>query len=321
MSYFTFNGVDSRDLGLILPKTPFRPSWAEQVEEINIPGRAEVIKNPNGTYDNQNLTINAVISDASKMRQIYSTLTGEGKLILSTNLNEYMNVRVEPLISQGVALDMAELPITFDCYPFAYAVTPTEFELSHTYTEVNNNSSIYSAPIFEIEITPNEHPILKGDINFDGKVTTADAALLLAEIARLNAGQPGEFTPEQFEAADMNDDGLLTTADASLLIAKIAEMSKGGDYEPTTAASTLAINVNGAELIVGLPSEVLTNGFTVYVDCTLYLIYYYDTEGDMVNIMNYSSLDLPLLHTGVNYIKYSGEDVAGMAVTINERWL
>ena len=324
MSYFKFNGIDSRDLGLIITQTPFRPSWAEQVEEINIPGRAEVIKNPNGTYDNQTLTINAVISDSSKIRQIYSTLTGEGRLILSTNLNEYMNVRVEPLIPQGVALDMAELPITFDCYPFAYAVTPTEVNLSRVYTEVNNTSSIYSAPIFEIQITPNEQPILKGDVNFDGRITNVDASLVLQEVERINAGLEPTFTPEQFEAADMNNDNRLTVVDASMILDLARQLAGGGgsgSLSPTTPASNVTINVNGAELIVGLPNAVLTNGFTVYVDCNLYLIYYYDTEGDMVNIMNYSSLDLPLLHTGVNYIKYSGADVAGASITINERWL
>ena len=51
MSYFTFNGVNSNDLGLIITETPFRPSWAESVDEITIPGRAEVIKNPNGEFE------------------------------------------------------------------------------------------------------------------------------------------------------------------------------------------------------------------------------------------------------------------------------
>lgn len=324
MSYFTFNGVDSHDLGLIITQTPFRPSWAEQVEEITIPGRPEIIKNPNGTYSNQLLTINAVISDASKIRQIYSTLTGEGRLILSTNLTEYMNVRVEPLIPQGVALDMAELPITFDCYPFAYAIEPTVAEIGTVFTEVNNTSSIYSAPIFAISITPNPHPILKGDVNFDGRITVVDATLTLQEVERINAGLEPTFTPEQFEAADMNNDGRLTVVDATMILELARELAGGGgsgSLSPTTPASNVTLNVNGAELIVGLPNAVLTNGFTVYVDCGLYLIYYYDTEGNMVNIMNYSSLDLPLLHTGVNYIKYSGADVAGMNVTINERWL
>lgn len=318
MSYFTFNGTDSRDLGLIVTQTPFRPSWAEQVEEIVIPGRPEVIKNPNGIYDNQSLTINAVIGDASKIRQIYSTLTGEGRLILSTAPTEYINCRVEPLVPQGVALDMAELTITFDCYPFAYAVTPTETPISTTYTLVENESSIYSAPIIAIEMTQTSTTILKGDVNFDGKIDARDASLVLAEYTRIIDGEEPTFTPEQFEAADMDDSGTLSAADASAILAIYAENS-GRDAE--TPAQNVIINTNGAELVVGIPDAVLSTGATVYIDCGLNLIYYRDTEGNMVNIMQYSSLDLPLLHTGDNYMMYSGEHVSSVTVTINERWL
>lgn len=317
MSYFVFNGTDSRDLGLILPETPFRPSWAESVDEITIPGRPEVIKNPNGTYPNQSLTINAVISDSSKIQQIYSTLSGEGKLILSTAPSEYINCRVEPLIPQGVALDMAELPITFDCYPFAYAVEPTTTEIGTDITTVSNTSSVYSAPIITIKMAKTASTILKGDVNFDGKITPVDASMVLAEIANIAAGTP-TFTPEQFEAADMDDSGTLTSADASAILAIYAD---GQTHDPTTPAQNVIIYTNGAQLIVGIPDEVLTNGFTVYVDCGLYLIYYLDTNGEMVNIMNYSSLDLPLLHTGDNYMWYSGSNVNSVTVTINERWL
>lgn len=318
MSYFKFNGIDSRDLGLIVTQTPFRPSWAEQVEEITIPGRPEVIKNPNGIYENQSLTINCVISDASKIRLIYSTLNGEGVLILSTNLNEYMNVRVEPLIPQGVALDMAELTITFDCFPFAYAVTPSVTEIGTTYTQVENTSSIYSAPIIAIEIEQTASTILKGDVNFDGKITAVDASMVLAEYTRILNGEEPTFTPEQFEAADMDDSGTLTASDASAILAIYAN---GGTPDPTSPAQNVIIYTNGAQLIVGIPNEVLSIGATVYVDCGLYLIYYRDTEGNAVNIMNYSSLDLPMLHTGDNYMKYEGEHVSGVSVTINERWL
>lgn len=318
MSYFKFNGIDSRNLGLIITETPFRPSWAESVDEITIPGRAEVIKNPNGTYDNQPLTISVVISDKSKINQIYSTLTGEGKLILSTNLNEYMNVRVEPLVPKGVALDMAELSITFDCYPFAYAVTPSVVSIGTTYTQVENNSSIYSAPIIAIKTTKTSSSILKGDVNFDGKITADDASLVMAEYTRISGGLPGTFTPEQFEAADMDNDGVLSASDASEILRLYTELSS---RDPTSPAQNVIINTNGADLIIGVPDAVITNGFTIYVDCSLYLIYYLDMEEKMVNIMNYSSLDLPLLHDGMNYMRYSGDNIAKVTVTINERWL
>lgn len=322
MSHFIFNGTDSRDLGLILPETPFRPSWAESVDEITIPGRAEIIKNPSGTYDNQSLTINAVISDSSKINDIYSALSGEGKLILSTAPNEYINCRVEPLIPQGVALDMAELPITFDCYPFAYAVEATVAEIGTSFTEINNTSSVYSAPIIKISVEKSSSTIMKGDVNMNGRIDPDDASLALAEYVRLSSGQPGTFTPEQFYAADMDDDGILSADDCSAILKLYTELSsQAGTITPATPAQQVEINTNGASLIVGIPSEVLANGFDIYVDCGLYIIYYFDTEGNMVNIMQYSSLDLPLLHKGVNYMKYTSEFVSGVSVTINERWL
>ena len=238
-------------------------------------------------------------------------------MILSTAPGEYINCRVEPLIPQGVALDMAELPISFDCYPFAYAVDPTVTEIGTSYTTVNNTSSIYSAPIIAIKMTKAAGTILKGDVNFDGKITAVDASLVLAEIANIAAGTP-TFTPEQFEAADMDDDGKLTAADASAIL---RIYNDGQTHDPTTPAQNVIVNTNGAQLIIGIPEDVITNGFTVYVDCGLYLIYYLDTAGNMVNIMNYSSLDLPLLHTGDNYMMYSGDNVESVTVTINERWL
>jgi phage-related protein len=323
MSYFLFNNTDSRDLGLILPHTPFRPSWVQQIDEISIPGRAEIIKNPSGIYSNQQFTIDAVISDSSKINQIYNTLTGEGKLILSTNPNEYMNVRVEPLIPSGVALDMAEIPITFDCYPFAYSINPSVTTIGNTYTEVTNNSSIYSAPIIEIEMNKVASTVFKGDVNMDGRVTVVDASLVLTELNNIAAGHP-TFTPEQFAAADMDDDGILTISDAEAIMAKAAELAKGGgQLYPTTPAQTITLYTNGEALVIGMPSEVPLNGFTIYVDCGLYLIYYKDINNQMVNIMNYSSLDLPLLHTGTNYMMITGENIKNNSakVTINERWL
>ena len=126
------------------------------------------------------------------------------------------------------------------------------------------------------------------------------------------------LTPEQFEAADMDNDGLLTPKDASKILQIYAE---GQSHDPETPAQNVIIYTNGAQLIVGVPDDVIANGLSIYIDCGLYLIYYYDLTGEMVNIMNYSSLDLPLLHTGENYMWYEGQNVSAVSVIINERWL
>lgn len=324
MSYFIFNDVDSRDIGLILPNTPFRPSWTEDVEEINIPGRAEKILNPNGIYNNQLLSFDAIIADTSYINTIYQTLHGEGKIILSTAPDEYINCRVQDLIPKGVALDMAEIPLSFDCFPFAYSTNPTVTSIGTDLTEIENTSNVYSAPIIKIKVRKASSTIMKGDVNMNGRIDADDASLALREYTRLSGGLPGTFTPEQFYAADMDDDGVLSASDCSAILRLYTELSSGtGTITPATSSQQVEINTNSASLIVGLPSEVIANGFEVYIDCGLYLIYYLDMEGNMVNIMNYSSLDLPMLHAGTNYMKYNspGNFVESCTVTINERWL
>lgn len=321
MSYFIFNGVRSDDMGLILPSTPFRPSWAEEHDEIMIPGRPEAIYQPTGHYESQTLTIRATMTDMTKARYIYQTLHGSGTLILSTDTAEYMNVKVEVLTPKGVALDMAEIDIQFTCSPFAYSVTPTEVDVTQSYSIINNTSTIYSAPRFEIQLAETEETILKGDVNFDGRVDSTDAALVLAEYARIQGGDEPTFTDAQREAADMNNDGLIDSSDAMLVLKKYAETQGQQEAGGTSAAEDIQIDVNGEVLNIGIPAEALIIGAKVVVDCGLYLIYYEDTEGQMINIMQHSSMDLPMLTAGENAVKYTGENVESMKCIINERWL
>ena len=218
MSWFKFNGVSSDELGLIITDTPFRPSWSEETEDITIGGRVAKLKQHSGTYGNQDLSVNCVIGDTSKISEIYNTLHGEGKLELSTGSGKIINASVRPLAPAGVALTLAELEIAFDCSPFAYSVEPTIAEIATVYTAVENIGTVFSEPIFEITLQKNDAPILMGDVNFDGKVTPTDASLVLAEYTRIEAGEEPTFTPEQFAAADMNGDGLITPSDVAAIM-------------------------------------------------------------------------------------------------------
>lgn len=61
--------------------------------------------------------------------------------------------------------------------------------------------------------------ILIGDVNGDGKITTADAVLLLQHIAKLIT-----LEGQELASADVNQDGNITTADAVLLLQYIAKL-------------------------------------------------------------------------------------------------
>ena len=318
MSWFKFNGVSSEELGLFITEPPFRPSWSEENEMISIPGRSSKIIKGSGTYNNQNLEVKAVISDVSRISEIYGSLNGEGELILSSNPEERMRAYVNPIVPKGVSLGMAEISVNFDCFPFAYAINPTTVSIGSSYTEVNNPGTLYSEP--RIEITMGKESvegILKGDVNFDGKITPVDASMVLKEYSTVSTGGESTLTDEQKQAADMNDDGQITPSDASAILALYGDTST---KNPDLPGRTIIITTNDQELKIGVPDAVVLNGWTITVDSELQMIYYTNADGLKINILQYSTLDLPLLHTGKNYMKYTGNGIQNVNVIVNERW-
>lgn len=236
MSFFIFNGYNSDD-DLIITSPVTRSSWAAEMNEITTAATAKVIQ-MSKTYSNSPLQIETVIKDTSntdRMKELYSSLRGFGKLVLSRNMNEYMNAVVSLLQPQPVAMDMAELTVNFTLLPFAYAVDPTVSEIEESYTEIVNNGTVFSAP--EIRIVPD---------------TT------------------GEVT----------------------------------------------INVNDAEFRIVIDERTL--GKEIIIDCDAEITYYVE-NGANVSINNCTYGYYPLLHTGSNWVKYSGS-LSAASINVRERW-
>ena len=153
MSYFLFNGISSKDIGLMITKPLIRPSWVREMEEITLPGSERKIMQLSKSHKNANLTVSAVVADATPqaVRDIYAVLSGYGTLVLSSAPDEQMNAYVEPLVPEAVALEVAELPINFVCEPFAYAKKPTITVVGTSYTAVTNSGSVAAYP--EVQLT------------------------------------------------------------------------------------------------------------------------------------------------------------------------
>lgn len=152
MSSFTFNGVSSNTLGIIITKPIVRPTWLPETEFTPIPGRPRQIPYTKDWYPNISFTIQACMSDASpeKVQEVYDTLRGYGTLVISTAPNEQLNVYVEQLDPDCRALMMAEFPITFRAEPFAYATAPKSQSIMGDTVEVNNTGTAFVDPLITI---------------------------------------------------------------------------------------------------------------------------------------------------------------------------
>ena len=316
--YFTYKDISSIEKGLRLIEFSPPSKAEEKTEHISIPGRAVSRTTHKREYKNSKKPLKFALFDRSNYRDILAWLDGTGKLVFSDEPNKLYTVHMSgEAVCTRISDDIIEVETEVTFEPFAYSANPTTAEIATVYTAVENIGTVFSEPIFEITLQKNDAPILMGDVNFDGKVTPTDASMVLEEYTRISTGQAPTFTDKQFAAADINGDGLITPSDAQAIL-DIATQS--AIENPNTIAQNVVIDVNGEKLTVGIPNAVISNGFTVTVDCGLKLIYYTTADGSKVNILQYSYGDLPLLHTGINYIKYTGNNVDKLTVTVNERW-
>jgi len=180
MSWFIFNGTDSRDLGIIVAKTPVRPSWCAEFKEIIIPGANRRYMQKTNNYPNAEFKIDTVVpTDPESLREIYRTLNGSGTLWLSSAPGEYIDVILEALVPEPVAMLTAELPVGVTAMPFARSVTPTIVDLTEAsdWLWVDNTGTVTSFP--EYRFTPSGGDVV---LNVNG------AEFTVAEVPELPAG-------------------------------------------------------------------------------------------------------------------------------------
>ena len=156
MSYFIFNGINSNELGLIITKPIVRPTWGPEVEYIAIPGRPRQLPVQKTWYPNRSFTVDAVLGDASpeKVRNVYAAIRDYGVLNISTAPDEYLNCYVESIDPNGVAISMAEFPITFTAEPFAYSDKSQDIDIANSTVKVEYKGTVFCDP--QIDIVPSE---------------------------------------------------------------------------------------------------------------------------------------------------------------------
>ena len=188
MSTFTFKGISSDDLGLIITTPMIRPTWAPETDFTPIPGRARQNPHTKEWYPNSELTAYAVITEAgaAELHSIYAALKGYGVLSISTAPTEILYAYAHLPVPEAKALLMAELPIVFECEPFAYAVEDTEVDITsgNPYTRIDYGGTVYADP--QITFTPSQ---ASTEISCNGKSIQVKTP---TEI--INAGYPSNYS-------------------------------------------------------------------------------------------------------------------------------
>lgn len=165
MSYFLYNGIDSREFG-ILEGVPMPPANDEIVKTVETTGHTSDAYYTTGRYDHKEIPVVLGIKDKSKLRALYSWLTTTGSLMFSTELDKYYKVIKVEKTPERMSVRFGKVSITFTVEPFAYAISPTQINLTEAtdYMTVPNVGTMYSAP--EIRFVPTAEQVT---INVNGK--------------------------------------------------------------------------------------------------------------------------------------------------------
>lgn len=157
MSYFIFNGTDSRSYG-IFERMPPLPAPITNITSFAIPGRPESLSI--SEIDMTDISIQCVLGlkDLSKRRDINRWLRGSGELILSGEPDKKYNVRNVVLSPEYLSARYGKIGITFVCSPLVYNIENTPVEVTSCPEYIPVSGTYYSEPIYELHFTSDTEP-------------------------------------------------------------------------------------------------------------------------------------------------------------------
>lgn len=137
MEYFNFNGVPSKDVGIIVKEMPPVTKSEKNIENITVSGRNGDLHIDEGTYKSKKYKIKCVLTDISKVDELKALYDGTGVLELSTELGKEYQATIKNQIDFDKYLTyLKEFVLQFELYPIAYnkEVIETTFTTDTTFT-------------------------------------------------------------------------------------------------------------------------------------------------------------------------------------------
>lgn len=148
-----------------------------------------------------------------------------------TTEDDYRNYMMSVDFTNGEGITSPAFTDTFNVYesgdPVIYEYSFVEFDAGTTNVFTVTGESGPNGKITKhTDIALNFEALVKGDVNFDGKITAIDASAVLVEYAEITSGG-GSFSDTQKKVGDVNGDGKITATDATSILRYYTALSAG----------------------------------------------------------------------------------------------
>ena len=151
-AWFTFNGIDSREMGVIVTAMPETVRAERRIESITVAGRNGSLHTDEGVYESYDRTMECALIKRARLDEITAWLVGSGEMTFSTEPDKVYRVTIANKISIAQMMRVFQkFQVILDTQPFKYSVNAAGDALELTApTTIRNSGTVYSEPLITV---------------------------------------------------------------------------------------------------------------------------------------------------------------------------
>ena len=151
-AWFTFKGIDSREMGIIVTAMPETVRAERRIESITVAGRNGSLHTDEGVYESYDRTMECALIKRARLDEITAWLVGSGEMTFSTEPDKVYRVTIANKISIAQMMRVFQkFQVVMDTQPFKYSVNAVGDALELTApTTIRNSGTVYSEPIITV---------------------------------------------------------------------------------------------------------------------------------------------------------------------------
>ncbi|WP_418203379.1 hypothetical protein [Anaerotignum faecicola] len=151
-AWFTFKGIDSREMGVIVTAMPETVRAERRIESITVAGRNGSLHTDEGVYESYDRTMECALIKRARLDEITAWLVGSGEMTFSTEPDKVYRVTIANKISIAQMMRVFQkFQVVMDTQPFKYSVNAAGDALELTApTTIRNSGTVYSEPLITV---------------------------------------------------------------------------------------------------------------------------------------------------------------------------
>ena len=217
-AWFTFKGVDSREMGVIVTAMPETVRAERRIESITVAGRNGSLHTDEGVYESYDRTMECALIKRARLDEITAWLVGSGEMAFSTEPDKVYRVTIANKISIAQMMRVFQkFQVILDTQPFKYSVNAAGDALELTApTTIRNSGTVYSEPIITVygngDITLN---INGEDFPLYGVQESITIDCEIMEVFKGNTNQNSKYGGAEFPRFEVGQNEIRWTGNVS----------------------------------------------------------------------------------------------------------